>query len=435
MAINVSTSDLYSKSIDAKRIANNLDSVLTSVNRVKSSLSYDILNASSVSSSINSILLDILEQQNNMERIENFLLKASQDYENSELLLMALLGNHMEETASSDFLPQIISSVGILGGGYSLVSGGYTLISVLASGEAFSSSEKKMNLGKTVLTIVDKGLNADFSINASFSLKSVFNERSYTANFMDSLFPSIAKGGKDVVCSTLDFGFDLVDSYSKNIVEHSSLLSNYGRGAREMFLEAGINYVIGGAVSASIKTLGAFALGSNPAGWAVVGIAAVAVTASAFATHYLDSELELELVIEGISDFVNDTGEAAVKFAYNVGSAAVKAIGTVISTVADVAIAGVQGALDVGKSAVVAGGELIGDIASSVAETTVAVGKEVLNTVADVGSAAVSAVKDVGSAAVSTASAMASTAKSAVSTGANKAIEGISSAWNKLSFF
>lgn len=431
MALNVSTSDLYSKSLDAKKIGNNLESVITSVTQVKFSLSYEISRESSVSVSMNSVLSALTQQQKKMEEIQNFLQKAAQDYENAEQQLLQLSGGQMEEEKSfglwDDVPSNLISGIADQNYGFAAVVAVGTVVGSITNKEDFLSAENRWNMGKAILTLGKKGVDCNFSMKNMFSI----GAKKATSNALLSSSGQYLKGVVKTSLTALDFSFDFASSFIENNSEHASLTDDYGRGWREVFTEAGIDFVMGTAVKKGVGLLASgaatLAFGANPATWVVVGTAAVTVVGTSFIMSAWDNSGWLEVASDGLNDF----GEGAVKLAYDVGKGAVKATESLISATGDLISTGAKAVYDVGKSAVAAGGELISS-ATELASTTAAVSKDVLNTIADVGEASVTAAKEAVSSAVSTASNMASSAATAVTTGASKAVSGIASAWNKI---
>lgn len=433
MALNVSTSDLASKSMDAKRIASNLDSIYTTVSQVKSSLSYDVLSTGTVSTSISSIMSGISEQQKKMLRIEQFLSQASQSYENSEQLLMELSGSQMEEEKDGSFQKSLyskfFSSIGTTGSGF-----GYAVVSVFGlaygawnSDESFWSASNRYSLGKGVVSIVKQSLNAGFS----FLPQGIMNDTLAT-----SLASGYAKSAFELSFDAINGIYCLADSFMEKNAEFDSLSDDYYRGWREVFTEAGVNFVAGKVVShvakvAVGKATAAIAVMNMPtiaiAGATVLATAAIVGTGALIYCGYKNTGFT-----SGFSDFVNDVGDLAISGIKYAASSVV----TGASNLANAAVTMGNNAVAVAKEAVSA----IGDVATSVGngavalgENAVAVSKAVASTVADAGSAAVSVTKDVASAVVSSASSAASAVGNGVVSVASGASSMLKSAWGSFS--
>lgn len=363
------------------RYSNDINSVYTRVNRIKSefasigySLDWDIKSASGINNRIKNVENELSAQYSGLKRIQSFLNNTVSKYNNVENTInndkktreiqsavRSVSTANISNDAGDKIRGFLIKNAEILienagwGGGF--ISAISKLINSSISGpidpggiakgskkvvssiyNAIKNSEKleklsRMNPGQAVKTGVKRFVGFDKAFTGSLrpSVAKSFNTRFYN-NFQkqldDGLSSFTAKGSKSifawagVAVSAIANGFQNYDEYKSGKISG-------GRAVAETITETAVDVGTGLLVSAAIGA-GIAAVGFTSAPVIAVGAitAGVMVSTDAICKWITKSVTgESKGLTETISDFILDVGEARIKSRVKFISGAVKAAG------------------------------------------------------------------------------------------------------------
>ncbi len=355
------------------RYSNDINSVYTRVNRIKSefasigySLDWDIKSASGINSRIKTIENELSAERSGLKRMQSFLNSTASKYNNVENTInndkktrkiqsavKNISTNNISNNVGDKIKEILIENAGLGGGFISAIS---KLINSSISGpidpggiakgskkvvssiyNIIRNSEKleklsRMNPGQAVKTGIKRFIGFDKAFTGSLrpSVAKSFNTRFYN-NFHkqldDGLSAYTTKGAKSifawagVAVSAIANGF-------QNYDEAKSGKISTGRAVAETITETavdvGTGLLVGAAVSAGVAAVGwvsapVIAVGAITAG-VMVGADAICKWITKSVTG------ESKGLTETVSDFVLDVGEATVKAGKKIVSGVANAV-------------------------------------------------------------------------------------------------------------
>lgn len=370
MSIVVDTSSLRDLASYSRQISSAIGLAATTVSSVRSSLPSKVLNRGAINTSLNSAGTRIGQAQNRVEKLSSFLTTAANEYSDTEQRINTLYATTVENsnTAQSSgsgvkigkTVNDLIGEVGFIGNILAFftkpiaswldsgvvtigVTGAKSVTSVLKDGNStlkglFEWGKSNKELDKLSRMLPERakevkikrlfGLNDLFSGTASKA--STWSSRFYN-NFhkLKSPFESYTSGGAKAAFAWTGLALTAVSNTISNTQEAKSGKISTKRAVAETITETAIDvgkgWLIGTAVAAGV----AATVGSAPV--LVVGALTVGVTlgldwackkitgAYSEGKYGADRRVERSLT-ETASDFVLDVGSAAIKGVKSVSS-------------------------------------------------------------------------------------------------------------------
>lgn len=339
MAINVITislADFDENAQKASEIATTVSNVWVDLKSIKSSLSSEVLAKSNISSSLTTILSEIVDCQVNLEKTSEFLTLASSSYSQAETELTYLSNIGYQEESDSSFFTNantVLSKYGIAGSSISIALS--PIATWLDTGSFVDDDSPVQNFVDSLGMCVTAGSNLYeyfYSNKSIWNLDKIVTGDSISSSYInsiDSQFSKYTTGGATSVFAYASLAVTVAGNAIGNYEEYQSGEISTVRAVEETIMETAIDVGVSALVQAGVSAVvGTAAVAVSAPAVAVVAVAAVATIGVNMALDYVVGGDFTEIA----SDCILDAGEAAVEVVGEAVSIAVDAVSSAASS-------------------------------------------------------------------------------------------------------